>query len=94
MEAKYRFLSSQYIHFINSQTNFERVVTPTQPHFGRLETTLFQLVNHVSNHSTYHRGNLSAMLRQAGHSGVSTDYVFYLFERQREGEKSSPWNNF
>lgn len=34
----------------------------------------------IVNHGTYHRGNLTVMLRQLGRSGVSTDYIFYLYE--------------
>ncbi|MFC0332820.1 DinB family protein [Paenibacillus sepulcri] len=27
------------------------------------------------NHGTYHRGNITAILRQLGHPGTPTDYV-------------------
>ncbi|MEH7531611.1 DinB family protein, partial [Priestia megaterium] len=37
------------------------------------------------NHGTYHRGNITAMLRQLGHPGVMTDYVLYLYERDMQG---------
>src|SRR6478752_7452301 len=52
---------------------------------GRLETRLSDLVQHVVNHGTYHRGNITAMLRQLGHPGVMTDYVLYLYERDMQG---------
>ncbi|WP_166241935.1 DinB family protein [Paenibacillus turpanensis] len=44
--------------------------------------TLLELVEHMANHGTYHRGNMTAMLRQMGHKGASTDYILYLRERQ------------
>lgn len=28
----------------------------------------------------HHRGNISSMLRQLGHAGVPSDYVFYLYD--------------
>ena len=43
---------------------------------------LWQLVQHLANHSTYHRGQVVLMLRQAGAKTVSTDLV--LWDRDRE----------
>ena len=44
------------------------------------EHRLGDLVRHVINHSTYHRGQLVTMLRQLGKEPPSTDYVRYLRE--------------
>lgn len=41
---------------------------------------LWQLLRHVVNHSTYHRGQLTTMIRQLGREPISTDLV--LFHRQ------------
>lgn len=49
------------------------------PKFGNLDTTMLELVQHVVSHGTYHRGNITAMLRQIGYAGVSTDYISYLY---------------
>ena len=38
---------------------------------------LWQLLRHVVNHSTYHRGQLTTMLRQLGAATVSTDLTAY-----------------
>jgi uncharacterized damage-inducible protein DinB len=46
------------------------------------EQPLWQLVQHVANHSTYHRGQVVLMLRQLGAKTVSTDLV--LWDRDRE----------
>ncbi|MEK3724277.1 DinB family protein [Paenibacillus sp. FSL H8-0034] len=48
----------------------------------KLNVPLVELVQHVVNHGTYHRGNITAMLRQLGHKGVPTDYIFYLYADQ------------
>ncbi len=46
---------------------------------GQADTRpLGALVLHVVNHSTYHRGQVTTMLRQLGASTVSTDLVAYL----------------
>lgn len=42
--------------------------------------SLEEIITHIVNHGTYHRGNISAMLRQLGTKSVSTDYIFYLRE--------------
>lgn len=38
---------------------------------------LEHLIRHVINHSTYHRGQLTTMLRQLGSTAPATDYVLY-----------------
>jgi uncharacterized damage-inducible protein DinB len=39
---------------------------------------LWQLLRHVVNHTSYHRGQVVAMLRQAGAEGVATDMVRFF----------------
>jgi len=60
----------------------DMTMTIEHPRYGRLDTRFSEIVGHVVNHGTYHRGNVTAMLRQQGHAGVPTDYLFYLVERQ------------
>lgn len=44
------------------------------------EFTLQELVQHVVNHSTYHRGQMALLLRQLGHQPPSTDFALFLRE--------------
>ena len=44
------------------------------------EYTLAQMMQHVVNHSTYHRGQVTTMLRQLGANAVSTDLLLYVDE--------------
>ena len=46
-------------------------------------SALWQLMRHMVNHSTYHRGQITTMLRQLGQDAVSTDLVVYY--RQQQG---------
>lgn len=39
-----------------------------------------EILRHLLNHGTYHRGNVSAILHQLGEKSISTDYIFYLRE--------------
>ena len=41
---------------------------------------LGQLMLHMSNHSTYHRGQVTTLLRQLGAQPISTDFVLYCGE--------------
>jgi uncharacterized damage-inducible protein DinB len=41
---------------------------------------LGQLVQHLVNHSTYHRGQLATLLRQLGHTPPNTDFMRYVRE--------------
>ncbi len=45
------------------------------------ENTRDEILNHMVNHGTYHRGNIAAMLWQLGEKGVSTDYIYFLREK-------------
>lgn len=47
--------------------------------------TLADLVRHVVNHSTYHRGQAVTQLRQLGATPPSTDLVAFLWETPASG---------
>jgi uncharacterized damage-inducible protein DinB len=49
------------------------------------EAPLWQLVQHVANHSTYHRGQAVAFLKQLGARPQSTDLLTFDRERAAEG---------
>lgn len=40
------------------------------------------LIRHVVNHSSYHRGQVTTLLRQAGHPAPDTDLVIYLRQKR------------
>ncbi|MEN1967675.1 DinB family protein [Lentibacillus sp. N15] len=82
MEALFEELTEQYEAFFSSLEDMDKPMAPEHPAFGRLETYLSELVQHVVNHGTYHRGNITAMIRQQGHASISTDYIMYLYDRQ------------
>lgn len=45
-------------------------------------TRLDHQLAHVANHSTYHRGQMTTMMRQIGVTPPSTDMIFYIRNRQ------------
>lgn len=46
---------------------------------GDFKARCMDYIQHMVNHGSYHRGNVTAMLRQLGHPGTPTDYGFYLY---------------
>ncbi|CAH2715302.1 hypothetical protein BACCIP111895_02486 [Neobacillus rhizosphaerae] len=84
VERTYLEFSKQYVDFLSSQEDLDASKTITHPMYGKLKTSLSELVQHVVNHGTYHRGNITAMVRQMGYPGPSTDFIFYLYEKQGE----------
>ncbi|WP_227396920.1 DinB family protein [Jeotgalibacillus aurantiacus] len=47
-----------------------------------MTNTIEEMVYTVVNHGSYHRGNVTAMHRQLGYSGVVYDYIYYLNEKR------------
>ncbi|GEJ44304.1 DinB family protein [Chryseobacterium sp. ON_d1] len=43
----------------------------------KFENTIFEMLFHAVNHSTYHRGQINSLLKQSGITPVLTDYIFY-----------------
>ncbi|MGG1922373.1 DinB family protein [Chryseobacterium sp. NRRL B-14798] len=43
----------------------------------KFENTIFEMLFHAINHSTYHRGQINSLLKQKGITPVLTDYIFY-----------------
>ena len=46
------------------------------------QISLAHLLQHLANHSTYHRGQVALLMRQLGHSAVETDFAEFLMARQ------------
>ena len=42
---------------------------------------LWQMLQHVANHSTYHRGQVTTLLRQLGAKATATDLIYFYRER-------------
>lgn len=77
LETLYEALSEEYYSFFAEQKNLEGIITTEHPKYGRIEFIIADLVHHVVNHGTYHRGNVTAMLHQQGERGVPTDYIYF-----------------
>ncbi|WP_232242473.1 DinB family protein [Paenibacillus sp. GSMTC-2017] len=80
LEVLYDDLSERFRACINEHADLEEEVTLDNPYAGKLNTRYSEFIVQVVNHGTYHRGNLSAMLRQLGHSSVMTEYGLFMYQ--------------
>jgi uncharacterized damage-inducible protein DinB len=75
--AWFRSLRKEAVTQPLSYTNFEGKA---------FEQPLWQLVQHAVNHSTYHRGQVTTLLRILGSRGVTTDLV--VWDREKKARKT------
>lgn len=75
--SAFESLHHEMVNFVRTQD--PRMTIHYQNSKGESFTNrLEEIIHHIVNHGTYHRGNIAAMLRQLGQTGVSTDYIYYL----------------
>jgi uncharacterized damage-inducible protein DinB len=48
------------------------------------QVSLVHLMQHMANHSTYHRGQVALMMRQLAAEPLATDFAFFLLRGRRE----------
>jgi len=58
--------------------NLEHVVEYRNLQGNRFAYSLRRMLQHVVNHSTYHRGQVTTLLRQLGAATCATDYLRYF----------------
>ena len=61
----------------------DRIIAYTNFAGAHLAFPLWQMLRHVVNHGTYHRGQVMTMLRQLGHKAVPTDMILLYQELQQ-----------
>ena len=59
----------------------QRVVQHKTTQGVQQSAPLWQMLQHLVNHGTYHRGQVATMLRQLGAKPISTDLIFFYRER-------------
>jgi len=64
-----------------SQADLNRVLEYKTFNFGVYQNPLWQSMQHLANHGTYHRGQVATMLRQQGFKPILTDLMHFYRER-------------
>ncbi len=79
----WRPYADQLLGFANhiSQTELDRVFEYKTFNFGVYRNPLWQSMQHLVNHGTYHRGQVATLLRQLGAKPILTDLMHFYRER-------------
>ncbi|MEP2773128.1 MAG: DinB family protein [Fulvivirga sp.] len=74
--------SRNWMSFIQAHPNqtFEEMINYQNSAGKKFENTLRQIIAHVINHSTYHRGQLATKLKEQGIQPPATDYIVFARE--------------
>ena len=64
-----------------AQADLNRMIEYKTLNFGMYSNPLWQSMQHVVNHGTYHRGQITTMLRQLGAKPTLTDLMHFYRER-------------
>lgn len=82
LRMRWAEIERQQLEFLRRLTaaELDRRISYENPPGTRWTYTLRQMLQHVVNHSTYHRGQVAAMLRQLGAVPPPTDYLVFFDE--------------
>ena len=85
VQSKWAEVEKQQIEFVNRTTNesLERMIP-----FRTKQVNLGQLMQHLANHSTYHRGQVALMMRQLNAEPLPTNFHEFLLEETHRSEES------
>jgi uncharacterized damage-inducible protein DinB len=83
LRAKWAEQEARLLAFVGklTQEDLNRVMEYKTLKFGVYSNPLWQSMQHVVNHGTYHRGQVTTLLRQLGARPMLTDLMHYYRER-------------
>ena len=64
-----------------TQNDLDRMLEYKTISFGDYKNPLWQSLQHLANHGTYHRGQVATLLRQLGAKPILTDLMHFYRER-------------
>jgi uncharacterized damage-inducible protein DinB len=81
VQLKWAEVEKEQTEFVNRVTNesLEQMLT-----FRTTQIRLAHLMQHLANHSTYHRGQVALMMRQLDAEPLATDFHVFLVDGRRE----------
>lgn len=62
---------------ILSERNLDEIIVYRNSKGDEFQNSIREIFFHFINHSTYHRGQIAMLIKQAGLEPINTDYVFY-----------------
>jgi uncharacterized damage-inducible protein DinB len=76
-------IEKQMIEFITglNEEKLNKIISYTSTEGKSFSYPLWQMLKHLINHSTYHRGQVATLLRQVGVAPKSTDLIVYFAKK-------------
>jgi uncharacterized damage-inducible protein DinB len=83
LKASWAVLEPALLNFVRglTQEDLDRVMEYKTFKFGVYRNPLWQSMQHLVNHGTYHRGQVTTMLRQLGAQPILTDLMHFYREQ-------------
>jgi uncharacterized damage-inducible protein DinB len=83
LKASWAAFEPTLLNFVRglTQADLDRVMEYKTFKFGVYSNPLWQSMQHVVNHGTYHRGQITSMLRQLGAQPILTDLMHFYREK-------------
>jgi uncharacterized damage-inducible protein DinB len=80
VQLRWAEVEREQVEFVNRVTNeSSRRMLPVR----ETQISLAHLMQHLANHSTYHRGQVALMMRQLAAEPLATDFAVFLMEGRR-----------
>jgi uncharacterized damage-inducible protein DinB len=81
VQSRWAEVEKEQIEFVNRLTDelLEKILP-----FRTTHVKLAHLMQHLANHSTYHRGQIALMMRQLHATPLATDFHVFLVEDQHK----------
>lgn len=70
--------SRLWLEFICAQKEYKSVIEYKDSKGNAYETCLSDILTHVANHGTHHRGQLATLLREENIAPPASDFIFYV----------------
>ena len=70
-------ITDRWLKFVEDNDSFDRVLVYNNYVGDPYENNVQQIMIHLVNHSTYHRGQVAMLLRQNGLEPINTDFITY-----------------
>lgn len=70
-------ITDRWLKFVEENDSFDRVLVYNNYVGDPYQNNVEQIMIHLVNHSTYHRGQVAMLLRQNGLEPINTDFITY-----------------